>query len=288
MSESPIVVGYDGSHDARKALQWALGEAARTDAAVDVVYVWRWPEYLPASSLVPGVPVWPDMTAEKELEAMLADMAEDARAQFPGVVVRTVVAHGTPASVLRELSDGARLLVVGGRSHGMLPGFLIGSVAGALAAHASCTVVVVRDVAAGSVRAPIVLALDESSRASRVAGFAFDQAAAQGSVLRVVRAWMPPPDPWIGSGSIDRDEISTAELAAVRRQVAPWQGRYPSVELEIEAIVGHPYRVVAQAAEQARMVVLGARGKGGFAGLELGSVTRYVLHHVPATIAVVR
>ncbi|MCM4084380.1 universal stress protein [Paractinoplanes hotanensis] len=288
MSASQIVVGYDGSRDAREALRWAFAEAARTGADVDIVYVWRWPEYLPASSLVPGVPVWPDMTAEKELEVMLADVADGARAQFPGVTARTVIAHGSPASVLRDLSSGASLVVVGGRSHGLLQDFWLGSVAGALAAHASSSVVVVRDGGDKPAGAPIVLGLDESGHSDRAAEFAFEQAAAQNVPLRVVRAWMPPPDPWLGSSFIDREEVSTAELAAVREQVGVWQRKYPSVELRIEAIVGHPYRVVAEAAEQARMVVLGARGKGGFSALRLGSVSRYVLHHVSVTTAIVR
>jgi nucleotide-binding universal stress UspA family protein len=288
MTGTKIVVGYDGSRDALRALRWGFREAVRTGAEVDMVYVWRWPDYLPAAAMIPGTPVWPDLTAEQELEAMLAGAVARARAEYPGVVVHTVIGHGSPASVLRDLSAGAGLLVVGGRSHGLLGDFWLGSVPGALAAHALCSVVVVRESADEAVSAPIVLGLDESGHADRAAEFAFEHAAAWGAPLRVVRAWMPPPDPWIGAPDIDREEISTAELVAVREQVAVWHRKYPTVDLEVEAIVGHPYRVIAEAAAQARAVVLGARGKGGFSLLGLGSVTRYVLHHVRATVAVVR
>ncbi|WP_127507762.1 universal stress protein [Actinoplanes solisilvae] len=287
MSETRIVVGYDGSRDARRALRWAFREAARTRAEVDLVYVWRWPEYMPAASMVPGVPVWPDMAAEKDLETMLAAAVDEESAEFPGVEASRVIAHGTPASVLRELSAGADLLVIGGRSHGVFEGFWLGSVAGALAAHAACTVVVVREPDDPAGR-PVVLGLDESEHADRAAGFAFEQAAAGQAPLLVVRAWMPPPDPLIGSPNVDPEEIATAELAAVREQTAAWRRKFPDVEVRHEAIIGHPYRVIAEAAADARMVVLGARGRGGFAGLRLGSISRYVLHHVPATVAVVR
>ncbi|MDY7089649.1 MAG: universal stress protein [Actinomycetota bacterium] len=288
MSGARIVIGYDGSLDSQRALWWGFREAARTGAEVDMVFVWRWPDYLPAATMIPGTPVWPDLTAEKELEAMLADALARVRAEFPAVTAHTVIGHGSPTSVLRDLSDSASLLVVGGRSHGLLGDFWLGSVPGALAAHALCSVVVVREAAGESADAPIVVALDSSVQADRVAEFAFEQAAASGAPLRVVRAWMPPPDPWIGAPDVDREEISTAELAAVREQVSVWHRKYPTVELTVEAIVGHPYRVIAEAAARSRMVVLGTRGKGGFSLPGLGSVTRYVLHHVHATIAVIR
>ncbi|WP_164842799.1 universal stress protein [Actinoplanes solisilvae] len=288
MTGTKIVVGYDGSQDARRALRWGFREAVRTGAEVDMVYVWRWPDYLPAASMIPGTPVWPDLNAEKELETMLAEAVARAQAEYPGVVAHTIIGHGSPASVLRDLSAGASLLVVGGRGHGLLGDFWLGSVPGALAAHALCSVVVVREPAGQAPGAPILLGLDDSAHADRAAEFAFEHAAAWGAPLRVVRAWMPPPDPWIGAPDIDREEISTAELVAVREQVAEWHRKYSTVDLQVEAIVGHPYRVIAEAATQARTVVLGARGEGGFSLLRLGSVSRYVLHHVSATVAVVR
>ncbi|GIF42843.1 universal stress protein [Actinoplanes xinjiangensis] len=47
-----IIIGYDGSPDARTALTWALDEAARTLAPAEIVYADQWPIWEPAASLV--------------------------------------------------------------------------------------------------------------------------------------------------------------------------------------------------------------------------------------------
>jgi nucleotide-binding universal stress UspA family protein len=64
--------------------------------------------------------------------------------------------------------------------------------------------------------------------------------------------------------------------------------KFPSVPVVVNSVVGHPYKVLTEAARDAQLVVVGARGRGGFRDLRLGSVTRYVLHHGTGTVAVVR
>jgi nucleotide-binding universal stress UspA family protein len=287
MSAGRIVIGYDGSPGSERALRWGLAEAARTHAGVELVCAVAWPNYLPAASMATGAVVWPDLGAEKAVEAMLAATGARTRTQFPHVPVTIVVERGPAAPVLCDRSRGAALLVVGGRSHGAFAEVLLGSVAAAVVTHADCTVVVAGDREPAAV-GPVLLGLDESAGADLAAEFAFEQAAARGVSVRAVRAWMPPPDPWIGSPSVDRAEVTVAERVAVREQLAAWRVKYPSVRVDIGVIVGHPYRVLTEAAQHAQLVVLGARGRGGLRGLRLGSVTRHVLHQRGATVAVVR
>jgi nucleotide-binding universal stress UspA family protein len=50
MTEQRIVIGYDGSPGAERALSWALAEAARTHAEVELTYAWMWPTVLTVTS----------------------------------------------------------------------------------------------------------------------------------------------------------------------------------------------------------------------------------------------
>ena len=57
---------------------------------------------------------------------------------------------------------------------------------------------------------------------------------------------------------------------------------------EGKAVEGQPAAVLLKEAEQAGMIVVGSRGRGGFATLLLGSVTQQVVHHAPCPVVVVR
>lgn len=60
--------------------------------------------------------------------------------------------------------------------------------------------------------------------------------------------------------------------------------------VEIQSLVqqGHPARVLVDAAAGAKLLVVGSRGHGGFAGLLLGSVSDYVIAHAPCPVLVIR
>jgi nucleotide-binding universal stress UspA family protein len=288
MSASKIVVGYDGTPGAEHALSWALDEARRRHASVELVYALVWPSYAPAASMVPGTVVWPDTGAESAVNDILVAAVDRARLDHPDVPVTVVADRGPATPVLQDRSRHAGLVVVGGHSHHAFAGLLLGSVAAAVAAHAFCSVVVVRDSGSPADDRWIVLGLDESAHAEAAAHFAFEQAAARGAGLRAVHAWMPPVDPWIGTELVDRDEVAVAEQGWARDLLAGWARKFPSVPVVVTSMVGHPYKVLTEAACDAQLVVVGARGRGGFRDLRLGSVTRYLLHHGTGTVAVVR
>lgn len=288
MSASKIVVGYDGTPGSEDALRWALDEARRRHAGVELVYALVWPSYAPAASMVPGTVVWPDMGAERVVNDMLAAAVDRARLGHPDVPVAAESDRGPATLVLQDRSEHAGLVVVGGHSHLAFAGMLLGSVAAAIAAHAFCSVVVVRGSGSPTDDRPIVLGLDESAHAEAAAQFAFDQASARGVALRAVHAWKPPADPWIGSEFVDREEVAVAEQVWARDLLAGWVKKFPAVPVVVSSVVGHPYKVLTEAARDAQLVVVGARGRGGFRDLRLGSVTRYVLHHGTGTVAVVR
>jgi nucleotide-binding universal stress UspA family protein len=82
----------------------------------------------------------PGESAKKQLMETIRNVL----GEKPPVLVQPQVKEGSAAKVLIDLSEEADLLVVGARGHGGFTGMLLGSVSQHVAAHARCTVVVVR------------------------------------------------------------------------------------------------------------------------------------------------
>jgi len=138
-----IIVGVDGSHDAHRALEWAMQEAAAGQAALTVLTVhqvaasgWIGPPYfLPVDE--PTV----EMARQAAEEAVAKAAAQLGESQPVPVTVRAV--SGLPAQELIEASRDADLLVVGSRGGGGFARLMLGSVSDQVMHHAHCPVVVV-------------------------------------------------------------------------------------------------------------------------------------------------
>ena len=132
-----IVVGVDGSHDADRALQWAIDEAKRHSMKMLLVHGVE----IGAAAASPygsGMVLEQLQDAGREvLDAALVHV----RAQ--GVDVEGRMEIGSTAHALIEASRDAAMLVVGSRGHGGFAGLLLGSVSTACVHHAHCPVVVV-------------------------------------------------------------------------------------------------------------------------------------------------
>jgi nucleotide-binding universal stress UspA family protein len=283
MNTYPILVGYDGSPSSHAALRWAQDEAARRNVPVRLVYVHEW-----AATVVP-VPAggcWPDPAVRREAVAVVDEAVARAR---PGVSVSGTVVDGPIVPTLRALSERARLVVLGERGLGGFTGLLAGSIAVGVATHAACPVVVVRGTAPPTY--PVVVGVDDASDADQAIGFAFDQAAARGVELVVVRAWQPPPVPWrndVRPLIYDVDELTTVERQLASDALPAWQEKYSEVTVRIRLMPSTPAHALIAASSDAQLVVVGSRGRGGFRGLLLGSVARQVIHHAHCPVAVVR
>ncbi|BFU44527.1 universal stress protein [Krasilnikovia sp. MM14-A1004] len=280
MPEKMIIVGYDGSPDARAASRWAMDEAARTGAAVQLCCAYEWPTWSPAAATVPVPAPWPDPETERAIAGMLERAAATARLSHPGVQVSTSVAHSGAVLTLIDRSSAASLVVLGSRGHTAM-GSLLGSVSVAVSAHAHCPVVVVRG--ATDPAAPVVVGVDDSDCTPPALAFAFAQAAARGTALRAVHAWTPP-----GDGDPPTPRVSQQEqnrhLTAL---VDAWRESFPQVAVTPEVITGDPAHALADSSAAAQLVVLGTHGHGAWHGLLRGSVSQHLLHHSRCPVAVV-
>lgn len=144
-----IVVGTDGSAGARAALRFALRDADRRGAALEVVAAFDTAETLTAlcgSSTAPITGATDDIREAvlKETTRLVEDVGAEVTAErghLPAVTVAAVA--GSAPAVLLQASHGADLLVVGSRGRGGFASMVLGSVGLQCVLHATCPVTVV-------------------------------------------------------------------------------------------------------------------------------------------------
>ena len=138
-----VVVGVDGSDASYGALHWAIAEAARRDAQLDVVNAYDFHQY--PSPYGPTVAIDRDQL-ETSSKSLLDDMVKGAfgTSGAPPRAIELIPISMTAVPALLESAKGADLLVVGSRGRGSFRGLLLGSVSQQCVHHAPCPVVVVR------------------------------------------------------------------------------------------------------------------------------------------------
>ena len=135
----------------------------------------------------------------------------------------------------------------------------------------------------------IVVGVDSSAGSQLALRWAADEAARTGRELVIINAY-----DWHVAGARLQvsggyaDALREASEAIVAPAAAAARTYAPQVPVTGEAIVGAPGRVLVSAAEAEDLIVVGSRGRGGFASLLLGSVGRYVATHARGCVAVVR
>ncbi len=285
-----IVVGYDGSPSARMALEWAIEEAKIKQASLRIVVAWSLPPLemsVSDSSFTDPAVLESEKDYGDELLAEALGLARDAGVDAGGFVL-----PDSPAHALVEASAEADFLVVGSRGHGTFAGLLLGSVSRQVATHAKCSSVIVRPAADPQSR-DIVVGVDGSQPSLHALDFAFDEADRRGMRLRVLHTWDVPPVgaitgvPTFSPPEFIRD-LKNSEARLISEALAGHGDRYPDVEVSEELEQGGPVQVLTEASEHAAMVVVGSRGRGGFLGLLLGSVSHGIAHHAHCSVAVIR
>jgi nucleotide-binding universal stress UspA family protein len=138
----PVVVGVDGSGSTEHTLQVAFDAAAVRGCPVVAVQACE------VHTAWSGYGVGPEFSdpddLEVEIRKALADAVAPWREKYPNIPVETLVARGSAADVLTDVSQTARLLVVGTRGHGGFTGLLLGSVGQQLLHHSQCPVLIAR------------------------------------------------------------------------------------------------------------------------------------------------
>lgn len=282
--KNSIVVGIDGSQSADKAIVWAVSTAASRHVGLRIVTAIDIPSHL-----------GDEQTREFRAVAGSRLVAAEVLArEAPGGASLTIVTEaydGKVTDVLLSLSERSAMVVVGASGLGESDSGLLGSTSIGLTAHASSSVAVVRGRSIDGVpplHGPVVVGVDGSDINQAAVAAAFDEASHRRAALVAVHVWSDVSLAHISGVPAEWEDIAAAEEAVLAESLAGWQEKYPEVEVRRVVAQDRPVRVLGQLSEQASLIVVGNRGRGGFRGMLLGSTSYALINTADCPVLVVR
>ncbi len=283
-----IVVGIDDSPTARVAVQWAAHDAELRKIPLTLVHAIS-PEVSTwlTTPLPAGVMRWQQDHGRRLVDEGLKLVEEVCRHGGPAGVHTEILASGAVPTLI-NLSKDAEMVVAGSQGSGRWPGRLLGSVSSALLRHAHCPVAIVHEEDPSTptaVRAPVLVGIDGSQASELATAIAFDEASRRQVGLFALHAWSDlDVSEWPG---VDWPATQSMAEEVLAERLAGWQEQYPDVQVTRTVMQAQPARQLVQQSEASQLVVVGSRGRGGFAGMLVGSVGETVaqMARVPVIVA---
>jgi nucleotide-binding universal stress UspA family protein len=298
IADPGIVVGVDGSPDSNAAIGWAVREATMRNVELTLVRAGALtPAGLPVlgwsgESLPPEFVEQLDANARQVLAdaAKLAkDMTDDARLR-----INSELSSAAAVPTLVELSTKADMVVVGSRGHGALERALLGSVSTGLVQHAHCPVAVIHSDFSPPADGNVLVGIDGSPASELATAIAFDEASWRGVELVALHAWTDvevpatPSREWTGVTRTSWTTLQSAAEETLAERLVGWRERYPDVTVHRVVVTNRPAQHLLERSASAQLVVVGSHGRGGFAGMLLGSVGKAVVHATRTPVIVAR
>ena len=283
-----ILVGVDGSPPSKVAVDWAAREASMRNLPLTIIYV------APSAMAPGGVPMPAGLAerVEKHGHAVLRgarSTAEEAAEGADPIRIDTEIVSAAVLPTLIGRSKEADMIVVGCRGLGAIGRRLLGSVSSGLVHHAHCPVAIIHDedpMMPYPAKAPVVVGIDGSPASEQATAIAFEEASRRGVDLVAVHAWsdfatfeIPPAG---------REDLEKNAEEALGKWLAGWQKRYPDVRVRRVVVLDRPAHQLLEQSESAQLTVVGSHGRGGFAGMLLGSVSSTVAQSARMPVIVAR
>ena len=245
--------------------------------------------------------MWPELPMpdeywrmhERQSHQIIRDaltVVDEAIAGHDPITVEHKTISGNTVPTLVDLSKDAQMLVVGSRGLGAFGRRLLGSVSSGLVHHAHCPVAVIHDedpAMAHPAHAPVVVGVDGSPASELATVIAFDEASRRGVELIAVHTWS---DSTVYEyADVEWPNLTPrAEEQLLAERLARWQERYPDVVVRRVVVRDRPARQLLKQSESAQLLVVGSHGRGGFAGMLLGSVSSTVVQSARVPVIVAR
>ncbi len=280
-----VVVGVDGSARDQDTIVAAAREAALRGWPLLMVHVEE------NAAPVLEVLAWTPTEGDSAGSAVLENAKILAGRTAPSVAVTTARQIGRPENALQELSQSAGLIVVGAGQRMGPAHFRYGTVSLNVAAHAHCPVLVVGEPVANA-RNRVVVGVDGSRQSVSAVHVAAEQARLRDARLALHTSWLiEVVDGLVVTepGSEHWRQVEQRYRAMQEQVVADALGAArEGLQIIHEIVNGPSVDTLVEASKDADLLVVGNRGRGGFLGKLLGSVTMGVLQRSHCPVLVTR
>ncbi|MGC0335872.1 universal stress protein [Streptomyces sp. SLBN-8D4] len=277
-----VLVGVDGSDQARRALDSAAEEARVRLAPLEILHAWPWAGHGCGAR---------DQHASIDTALDVLDAAAGhVRERAPELDIVLTLSPQPAAAELVRRGDRAALTVLGSRGAGRSAEVLGTSVSLGVAAGCGSPLLVVRgEWLSGEPEHSRVLVGVADDVDAGAALFAFEEARRRGGEMWALHvSAVPEPSGGLRVSPAERKTLADSEAAVPRMTVAAARGKFPDVGVRVDTVWTGGAGALVEASRAADLVVITARHRHGRGlGPHTGSFTHALLHRAHCPVALV-
>lgn len=272
VADHPVVVGVLDTVTSTSAVAWAAAEAAALQTSLTVLHAWSWPGLAPWHIKLDDVIV---ADVSRGSDALLDDCERVALDHgAPEVTVESV--EGGRIEALVTAAADAAVLVVGSRHLGLIGRLLLGSTGSALAARATCPIVIA-DQARPSGAGTVVIGIDPSHDDGRLLEYGFAYAQRHHLAVKVVTCWHRA----LTAAAPHEVHVRFSEY------VSRWRDDYPDVPVTLSVRTDATHDVLVAESANAELLVIGRRSDHAHLPLVFGAVSQAIVRDARCSVAIV-